>query len=631
MTLSLQLLGGFQLLRDGRPIAGPIALKERALLALLALEQQPQSRGAVAGMLWPRRSEPEARMNLRRALANLRQVPGITLHASREWLGLPPGTLLVDVIHMESAIRAARDAEGDEREQHLASAARLFRGPLLDGFHLRDAPQFDEWLTTQAERVQRLGIHALHELATLATQRRDYLTATDVATRLLSLDPWLEDAHQMLMLVLAERGERGAALAQYEQCRQLLQREFGIEPAAATRALYERIRDGNTATPSRALACGEARRQRTLGRKQEWSQLVSAWRDASQRAGMLVLYGEAGMGKTRLADDLLDWAKRRGSIVASAAGQAFEEGLALAPVREWLRTPAVSATLGALDASWHMTLAPLLPELALPDHAPGSLYALDRMRLFDGLVQALLNAQERSGSAPLVLLIDDIQWCDRDTLEWLHYLLRVASTAPLLILAALRVEDAPGCVDVQSLFAMLRARGQLREVTLQGLERADTAELAARVLRRSISPRQAHRLHDLTRGHPELIIALGKHTEPAAWESADVTLPEAVHATLTQRLERLTPTTREMAGVLAALDGPLCLHLLFDYLETDVRRAAAALGELQRARVLEEAEPMRYVFVNPLLRDTAARDLSPVRRYHLEQQRAHLDLSRSGE
>ena len=112
----------------------------------------------------------------------------------------------------------------------------------LEGFHVRDAPDFDEWLMWQRERLRQQALQALQTLAAYHASRREYAAGIACLRRLLALDPWREEAHTQLTLLLARSGQRSAALAQYQTCRRILAAELGVEPSAELNALYERIR-----------------------------------------------------------------------------------------------------------------------------------------------------------------------------------------------------------------------------------------------------------------------------------------------------------------------------------------------------------------------------------------------------
>jgi DNA-binding SARP family transcriptional activator len=257
--LSLSLLGPFQAMLDGKPIVAFESNKVRALLAYLAVEaDRPHPREALAGLLWPDFPDQAALSNVRYALSALRQAIG-------DRQAEPPFLLIsrdavqfnlaseawVDVLDL--GLRIANAGLGRDRSapidcqsaiESLKSAIALCRGSFLEGFSVGDAAPFEEWALLKREQLARQVFQVLHCLATAHERRGEYDQAQAYAWRQVELEPWNEEAHQQLMRLLAQGGQRSAALVQFHICRRLLAKELDIEPGPDTVALYERIRAG---------------------------------------------------------------------------------------------------------------------------------------------------------------------------------------------------------------------------------------------------------------------------------------------------------------------------------------------------------------------------------------------------
>lgn len=337
-NLEICLLGPFQVHLSDKPINDFASAKVQALLAYLAVEAQyAQPRAKLAGWFWPEQPEPAARLNLRQTLFSLRQViPPIYLLTTPQTIQFSPDSdYRLDVTRFTELVTGCR------RHPHpnivtcqpcvarLEQAVELYRGDFLADFYIEDSPAFEEWASLKREWLRRELLQALYHLAAHHEQRRDYDQAYQHAWRQVALDPLREEAHQQLMRILASSGRRSEALAQYETCRQVLADELGIEPAAETTALYERVRSGNLGrdaavqgsqgynspaplyppTPAPRQDWGEAPdvnifygRQTELTRLNQW--LVA------DRCRLVGVWGMGGIGKTaliaRLASEIQD-------------------------------------------------------------------------------------------------------------------------------------------------------------------------------------------------------------------------------------------------------------------------------------------------------------------------------------
>lgn len=258
--LSLTLMGPFEALLDGQAATGFQSAKVRALLAFLAVEMaRPHTREKLAGLLWPNVPDACAHHSLNQALSNLRhaihddaatprflivsrQCVQFNQH-SQHWLDVEAFDGLVG---WRGDRLAGWEGNGTLNGESVRQAVAMYRGPFLEGFFLADSQPFEEWALVQRERLHRLALERMHQLAETHASRGEVEQALHYAWRQLELDPWLEEAHVQVMRCLALAGRRSEALAQYGACGRLLARELAVEPSPATTSLYELIRDGGT-------------------------------------------------------------------------------------------------------------------------------------------------------------------------------------------------------------------------------------------------------------------------------------------------------------------------------------------------------------------------------------------------
>ena len=260
------------------------------------------------------------------------------------------------------------------------------------------------------------------------------------AQRLLRHDPLHETTYRHLMRLQLASGDRSGALRTYHACAAMLRDELGVEPASETRTLYAQLLKVDEPVVEAPRLSRYARCLWAVRRNGH--NLLTTWRTTSAGHPQLVLItGEAGIGKTHLAEHLLAHLERQGVTTITARSYATERNTAYAPIGQWLRAEALRERLSTLDQVWLVEVSRLAPWLQTdrPDlPSPGPLTeAWQRQRLFEALARAVLIRHE-----PLLLFLDDVQWCDRETLDWLHYVLQFEATAPLLIVATLRQEEA---------------------------------------------------------------------------------------------------------------------------------------------------------------------------------------------
>jgi DNA-binding SARP family transcriptional activator/predicted ATPase len=620
-TLQIQLLGDFRLLYDDQPVTMAQHLRLQSLLAYLIVHgDAPQARQHLAFLFWPDASEAQARANLRRTLHELRRLLPFLAHFLQiedhflQWRNSPASTVDV-VLFAASLAQAEQAAEPAMVQATLEQAVALYGGDLLPGC-------YDDWLLLERERLRQQYRQALEQLISLLEQQREFSSALVYAHRLLHCDLLHESSYRLLMRLHVLNGDRAAALRIYHTCATTLAQELGVEPGPEVQQIYQRLLNAPTVPAAQPNAPARTARGMLplVGRQWQWQVLQAVWRSAAAGAAHCVLIaGEAGMGKTRLAEELLQWADRQGFATARTRSYAAEGRLAYTPLIDWLRADELRSSLPDLEPVWLVEVARLLPELLverpeLPPPAPMA-DSWQRQRFREALARAML-----LGRQPLLLVIDDLQWCDGETLAWLRYFLRLAAQERLLVVGTVRPEEVGSDHPLTSLLLDLRQTGQLTEMELGPLTGDETAALAAQVAGRALDADQAAALYTQTEGHPLFVVEMLRASEkretvsPQAFRSASVALPPKVQAVIQSRLAQLSPAARALAGLAAIVGRAFSMKVLAQAGDGDEDALVRGLDELWQRRLIREQGADTYDFSHDKIREAAYAGVSRARR-----------------
>jgi predicted ATPase/DNA-binding SARP family transcriptional activator len=662
-TLSVELLGTPRVTVDSQSISVDTR-KAIALLAYLTTTNHPVARDTLAALLWPEYDQDRARASLRRTLSALRRGLGPFadwLQSKRGDVGLSraqQADVQVDVDRFTAFLATIEThSHGPEDVceaclQPLTEAVALHRGDFLAGFSLRDCAEFEEWQQFQTDSFRRQLAAALERLARLASRLGKHTEAIAAARRRLSLDVLHEPAQRQLMLAYAWAGERAAALEQYRRCVRTLDDELGVAPLPETTRLAELIRENRTLPP---LGVGAAQHPVTsdptplfaeqgaplVGRATELRELHDAYESTISHGCLVVLEGEAGIGKTRLAETFLAQVRALGSLVIAARSYEGESDLAYGVIVEAvhtaLRDPGAAERLQLVPDHWLAEAARLLPDLtrlrpALPP--PLADQTGTGARLVEGLRKVLF--QLARGPKPAVLFMDDLQWADEATLELVAHLIRHFGDQPLVLLVTWRDEDGPTSGRLRRIVADARRSGTVKRLALARLAPEQVAELVARhVGDPERAAELAATLYEQTEGLPLFLTA---HLEALADRA---TLPDVMPASmrdlLRARVTNLSEAAQQLLGTAAIIGHSFNFATLRDASGRTDAETVSGLEELLARRMVREVDTeavssslLRFDFTHEQLRQVVYRDMSLVRRRLLHRRVAEVLRGVSG-
>lgn len=701
--LELSFLGTPHVRHAGQVLTFPTR-KVLALLIYLVVEDGLHSREKLTALFWPESDEGRARASFRRALALLRQVLGETalpalqddgtrwmperekrpshaqpfpsaamthLVVEGDGLGFDFTSDFACDLHPFQAVARARNSA--ELTPHilldqLQDAATLYRSNFLDNFALRDAPDFDDWVRGQRELWHRKMEGIFDRLVQVQAEAGAIADAIETASRWRLLSPLNEQVYKWLMRLHFAAGDRSAALHAYADCQAMLAAELHAVPTPETEALFRRIRSqapprpGSLLTRGAALSPSPFLEGPLVGRESEYTTLIKLYRAASHnRAQVVVLIGEAGIGKTRLATEFLTWAAAQGADILQ--GRAFETGgrlpyqLLVEALRR--RLECENAPDDLLSDIWLAELTRLLPELRdrypdLPLPFTGLGEAEARSHLFEAVARLFQALVEQ---APLVLFLDDIQWADAASLDLLQYVGRhwIESGTSVLALLNLRQDSL---AQTPALEDWLSSLGRALPVT-RLLLRPLTAEASMRLLRllgtreqekvtlpKRTSPdleRLGQWLYAETEGQPfflmETLKALLEQglltlrlTESRQWviDLEDVArkegplrtlLPSGVQELIHARLTRLSLEANELLAAGAVLGHGFTFEHLCQVADLHERDGLRALDEGLRSGLLQESSNNKrlssdqpYTFAHDKIREVIYTEAGEARR-----------------
>lgn len=572
---------------------GPVPIKSIKGQALLwYCASHPDKlfpRGHISLLLWPNTDQHLSRNSLSSMLVRMKKgFPLWPLSVDAEQIGwnVTHDEIDVDLVRFEE-LTACANATLRSRDdmQRLEAAVNLWRGPFLQEFELADCEEYGDWVLQTRQMWELRIMGTLLSLISFFSETGSWEKVALYCRKALAIDPLQEDAHRSLMQALARSGDRVGALMQYLQCQQILEKELRLKPDPLTTALRDQIARGHLLKKeNQTIANPPAPKVQTwtfgavvqmvkepefplVGHEQELSTVLRLFA-SQQKDGyrMVFLHGEAGIGKTRLTQEVLWRLRMEERFPILLVGQCDEDfkSIPFAPFIEALR-PLVSQLDFSQEAllPWKHTLRILFPEISIQESINGTVTDLAQN---PHLVCEAVTAVFRHLAIPVILDLEDLHWADESTLLLLSYLVRRRDLTGFFLLANGRSGELPEATR-RSLNRLVR-EGYALWFDLSLLTYSDLEEMVHLYLGTK-NPSLTRMLHISTKGNPLFAVETLRYIKSQEDQGdrdslgeGSFTLPHQVEGVIHDRISRLPEPVRDLLATISIFRRAATLPLL---------------------------------------------------------------------
>lgn len=620
-TLKIHLFGEFRIEHAEYPASGIAGSRIRSILAYLILHAGTHvPRGVLANLCWPETSEAQSRTNLRRELhVFLKKNPQLNgfLETTRQAvIWNHPEHFFVDVGQFETTAKEALDsakqlsAEPGSITSRVENALDLYTAEMLPD-------SYDPWIIDKRESLGQLHFDLLLLAAEIADSDTQSGQAIQYCKKCLSIDPLSESANRLLITLHFKAGQFANALKAYSQYAEQLAHELQASPDSSFETLLSDIELAlqATATESTLLRPITTPDQLPLkGRNSLLAYLSRCLDNATASKPVFInMTGDSGMGKSRLIEEI---AHRAGAnwTVAEARCSAVNPAIAFEPITQWLQHPALTPSLESLDQRAGDTLRAAFPEINLVTGSENITVAGNGSRNY--LFRVLRVVLQRF-SRPLLLILDDAQWCDHDSLDWLTYLLAQPSSSKLVVVAAKR----PSPVIDHSLFnrRTVASPQSRHDIELQPLNAEESGELldsACEHYSVNLDELKRRALLESANGHPFFLIQLLQHetslsagTGSVSAGAVSASMDDSLQALVFDRLHALSEETQRVANVLSVLQRAVPTSSLAEILDISEDDLLESISELERCRLVRTGRNNFYVLTHDSIKESILRTM----------------------
>lgn len=631
LPLEIHLFGTPSLTLNGKALDG-LRRKNRALVFFIAGQAQPITREDVLNCFWPDQERSSTQPILRTMIHDLRKHLGNSFLVENDSLALAPDTTVDARIFSTLLHNPTTDSK------KLNDALALYKGDLLAGFSLTDAPHFDDWAGAERERYRLMATRGFVDLSRAYESQKEYPSALEASRRALAFNPFQEDIQRDVMRLLYLNGDRAGVIRHYETLRNLLDDEMGVPPMPETRALYDSIINDTfvAASPVASIQTSISIPESDnpilpfIGREAELETL----KNSLDSGKLILLEGKLGIGKTRLVSELIATYVQTKKPVLVLKGVAYEleQTIPYQPIVDALRgffaRPEWKSLATQLDIEpiWLTELARLLPELLtyFPNISVPS-PTVDESRLWESLLQFFRALSRR---VTVWLFIDDLHWADNSTIGWLGYFIRHTSAVPCTIFAAARPVNEQ--TNLIKLLQTLRRNDQLVHLPISELTTAAMKKIAV-----ALSPTQDQQLSNWlmenAEGNPFFITEIIRYALEIGLLKTDGTLdthlfnttpilPATIQNLIQSRILRLSDSARHILHLAAVIGREFDIDLVQRVAGTTEANTLDAIEEVQAAQLIKTLAGGTFAFDHSLTMQVSLKDMSDARRFVYHRQ-----------
>ncbi len=635
--LEIHLLGSPEFRRGTCLLPSLPTRKTQSLLVYLVLRRdRSRSRDELATLFWGEQSDVRARRSLATALWSIRRLLVDDVYLLTDSTSIqfnPASPFWLDVAEFERYLTASRD------EKHAADCLRkavdLYRGDLLEGL-------YDDWCIEERCRLEASYLDALTRLVAWCETQGDARAVVAYACNYLTHDSLAENIHLSAMRAFVALGDRVGARHQWELCCRVRQQELHASPSPKVLEEAERILGAHfiLPLPIKRVPLWALPRHASLdrppfvGRTLEMDALGARWKQADEgKGGVVLISGEAGVGKSRLAEEFAAMVPWRGGVVARGRCCEPERVLLYQPLTEILRDLLATKDeheAPALPAWACVELARLIPEIATPptqrEFPPDDPRRERQAILFHAIATSV---RHFALQMPLIIVLEDLHWATDSTIAGLHYLARQVSDMRALIVGTFRPEELGSSHPLMTMMSQLAREGLAEHLPLERLSADAVAELIfhlsaqVRDLHKSnVEPERVNQLYAHTEGNALFLIETLRELGEVPSREATLPVPSTVRALIRTRLDRLNASTRELVACAAVAGRAFKFDLVCRAGGMSEEEALDAIDELLRRGFLREGSDIAghdYEFAHSLTHQAVYTSLNHRRRRRLHR------------